>query len=297
MHSKGVSKEICEMKEMIWPKINDKHSSRNNYILTFFTLNYASTFFIWERIRWPHIITFTSFSPSFRFLPLCTLNPFNFAYSFSLLWRAGKSLDHVSVVAMNATSIRVRFTLPQILVGLVGHAELVFTSQPTLPRHEWNIQKFARPKRLFDTPNIEYHLSNLKPDTTYYFQLRIVVEALQSGPESEIYKLRMPSESLEPTTIRATTTTMVTSSSTDVTTEASITSTTRKRATSRLKITTTTKRPISLPPVILMNENDVSPNMSNHGNLVKASLSLILTLFLHTLLHYWSEQLNEMNLR
>ena len=116
-------------------------------------------------------------------------------------------MDHVSVIAMNSTSVRVRFTLPQILVGLVGHAELVFTTQPTLPRHEWNVQKFARPKRLFDTPNIEYHLSNLKPDTTYYFQIRIIVEALQSGPESEIYKLRMPSGPIT-TTMKSTTTSL-----------------------------------------------------------------------------------------
>lgn len=109
---------------------------------------------------------------------------------------------------MNATSVRVRFTLPQILVGLVGHAELIFTTQPTLPRHEWNVQKFARPKRLFDTPNIEYHLSNLKPETTYYFQIRIIVEALQSGPESEIYKIRMPSEIVSSTTTLRTTTTL-----------------------------------------------------------------------------------------
>lgn len=52
--------------------------------------------------------------------------------------------------------------------------------------------KFARPKRLFDTANIEYHLGRLQPDTVYYFQIRVVVEALQAGPESEIYKLKMP---------------------------------------------------------------------------------------------------------
>lgn len=105
---------------------------------------------------------------------------------------SGKSLEHVSVIAMNATSVRIRFTLPQILVGLIGHAELHFTSNPLVPSYEWNVQKFARPNRLFDTPNIEYHLMTLKPETTYYFQIRVIVEALQSGPESEIYKLKMP---------------------------------------------------------------------------------------------------------
>jgi len=103
-----------------------------------------------------------------------------------------KSLEHVSVVAMNSTSVRVRFTLPQILVGLIGHAELHFTWNPLLPRFEWSVQKFARPNRLFDTPNIEYHLMNLKADTVYYFQIRVIVEALPSGLQSEVYKLKMP---------------------------------------------------------------------------------------------------------
>lgn len=99
----------------------------------------------------------------------------------------------MSLVATNATSVRVRFTLPQILVGLIGHAELHYTSNALIPRYEWNVQKFARPNRLFDTPNIEYHLNNLKSDTTYYFQIKVLVEALQSGPESDVYKLKMPS--------------------------------------------------------------------------------------------------------
>lgn len=102
------------------------------------------------------------------------------------------------MIAINGTSVRVRFTLPQIYVGLIGHAELHFTTNPLIPSYEWSVQKFARPNRLFDTPNIEYHLMNLKPDTTYYFQIRVIVEALQSGPESEVYKLKMPAASPRP---------------------------------------------------------------------------------------------------
>lgn len=101
---------------------------------------------------------------------------------------------------MNATSVRIRFTLPPLLVGLVGHAELYYTQDVTLPRSQWNVQKFARPKRLFDTVNIEYHLGGLKPDTTYFFQLQIITEAIQSGPESEVFKLHMPSVPVSTTT-------------------------------------------------------------------------------------------------
>jgi len=35
-------------------------------------------------------------------------------------------------------------------------------------------------------------LGNLSPDTTYFFQIQVIIEALQSGPESEIYKLYLP---------------------------------------------------------------------------------------------------------
>ncbi|CAG2101736.1 unnamed protein product [Medioppia subpectinata] len=105
---------------------------------------------------------------------------------------SGRDLEHVNIVAINSTSARIRFTLPSLLVGLIGHAELHYTTDMNIPRSQWNIQKFARPKRLFDTANIEYHLGNLSPDTTYFFQIQVIIEALQSGPESQVYKLYLP---------------------------------------------------------------------------------------------------------
>ncbi|RWS13599.1 epidermal cell surface receptor-like protein [Dinothrombium tinctorium] len=121
----------------------------------------------------------------------------------------GKELENVSIVTLNSTTVRVRFTLPPLLVGLVGHAELHYTTDPLLPGNQWQVQKFARPKRLFDTPNIEYHLGNLQPDTDYFFQIRIIIEALQTGPESEVFKLHLP---------RLPTTTTLTTSTTTTTT-------------------------------------------------------------------------------
>ncbi|XP_064484576.1 putative epidermal cell surface receptor isoform X2 [Ornithodoros turicata] len=115
--------------------------------------------------------------------------------------KPGKELQNVSVVAVNTTTIRVRFTLSQVLIGLVGHAELHYTTDATLPREFWSTQKFARPKRLFDTPNIEYYLSGLTPETTYFFQIRIIIDELQSGPESDVYKLLLPAEPTTTTTV------------------------------------------------------------------------------------------------
>ncbi|XP_077521427.1 uncharacterized protein LOC144132706 isoform X2 [Amblyomma americanum] len=115
--------------------------------------------------------------------------------------KPGKELQNVSVVAVNSTTIRVRFTLANILIGLVGHAELHFTTDPLTPRETWSTQKFARPKRLFDTANIEYYLSSLRPDTTYFFQIQIIIDSLQSGPESQVFKLTMPPEPTTTTTV------------------------------------------------------------------------------------------------
>lgn len=98
----------------------------------------------------------------------------------------------MDVVAINATSARIRFTIPPLYVGLLGHAEVHYTTDMNIPHSQWNIQKFARPKRLFDTANIEYHLGNLKPDTTYFLQIEVIVEALKTGPLSDIYRLYLP---------------------------------------------------------------------------------------------------------
>ncbi|GFW97730.1 putative epidermal cell surface receptor [Trichonephila clavipes] len=121
---------------------------------------------------------------------------------------SGQDLYNVNVVALNSTAVRVRFSLASILVGLIGHAELHFTTDPTLPPSQWHIQKFSRPKRLFDSPNIEYILNALRPNTTYFLQVKIIIDALQGGPQSELFKLKMPEE-IVPTTTTTTTTTTV----------------------------------------------------------------------------------------
>ena len=118
----------------------------------------------------------------------------------------GGELESVDIVAINATSARIRFTIPNLYVGLLGHAEVHYTTDMNIPRNQWNIQKFARPKRLFDIPNIEYHLGNLKPDTTYFLQIEVIIEALKSGPTSEIIKLYQPPLPVTSTTTSTTTT-------------------------------------------------------------------------------------------
>lgn len=119
----------------------------------------------------------------------------------------GSELDNVDIVAINATSARIRFTIPALYVGLLGHAEVHYTTDMNIPRNQWNIQKFARPKRMFDIPNIEYHLGNLKPDTNYFLQIEVIIEALKYGPTSEIVKLYQPPLPVTSSTTSTTTTT------------------------------------------------------------------------------------------
>ncbi len=95
----------------------------------------------------------------------------------------------MSVVAINPTSVRIRFTLPDLLVGRMGHTELHYTTDSNTPRSQWNVQKFEL-KRSFETSRIKYYLGNLSPGTTYFFQIQVIIEELQS--ESEIYKLHLP---------------------------------------------------------------------------------------------------------
>ncbi|XP_076313883.1 uncharacterized protein LOC143226591 isoform X3 [Tachypleus tridentatus] len=118
---------------------------------------------------------------------------------------SGKELQNVNIMAVNATTTRVRFTLPSLLVGLVGHAELHFTTDPSIPESEWKVQKFARPNRLFDTSNIEYYMSGLEPETMYFFQVHIKIDALQSGPKSEIFKVVLPAMTTTTSTTTSTT--------------------------------------------------------------------------------------------
>jgi hypothetical protein len=68
------------------------------------------------------------------------------------------------------------------------------------------VRKFES-KRLFNTTKIKYHLGNLSPDTIYFFQIQVIIEALQSVLESDIYKL--PLSPIPSSATTATTTTTV----------------------------------------------------------------------------------------
>lgn len=164
--------------------------------------------------------------------------------------KGGKDLQNVNIISINSTTIRVRFTLPSMLVGLMGHAELHFTTDPSVDRTAWHVQKFARPKRMFDTANIEYYMSGLRPDTTYFFQVFIIVEALHRGPESEVFKLRMPSIPTSTSTSTSTALPVSTEPSTTSPITESVTPTSMK--TTSPPTTTTTVTTTTYPPMLMI---------------------------------------------
>ncbi|XP_067133098.1 putative epidermal cell surface receptor isoform X1 [Centruroides vittatus] len=105
---------------------------------------------------------------------------------------SAKELQNVNIVSINSTTVKVEFTVPLLFVGLTGQTELYYTTNQSLPRDSWMVQIFSSPNRLFNSENIEYFLNGLKPDTTYFFHIKTQIDALHGGPESGLYKLRMP---------------------------------------------------------------------------------------------------------
>ncbi|XP_076317548.1 uncharacterized protein LOC143229290 isoform X2 [Tachypleus tridentatus] len=133
-------------------------------------------------------------------------NPYICPYVVCNNTDSGNELLNVNALPLNATAAKIRFTLPSLLVGLLGHVELHYITDPSIPESEWDVKKFARPKRLFDTSNIENIIGGLKPETTYFFQIQIKINALHGGPTSGIFKLTLPA--LTTTTTITTTTTV-----------------------------------------------------------------------------------------
>ncbi|KAG1681775.1 putative epidermal cell surface receptor [Nymphon striatum] len=82
-----------------------------------------------------------------------------------------QGFQDVKITPLNATGIRIRFIIPQTLIGHRGHAEIRYTNNPNLKIDEWSKKRFSRPQNIFDTTHIEYHLTHLRPNTLYLVQL------------------------------------------------------------------------------------------------------------------------------
>ncbi|XP_046995960.1 putative epidermal cell surface receptor isoform X1 [Schistocerca americana] len=106
--------------------------------------------------------------------------------------KTGDITVHI-VEAVDPTSVRLVFSVPPVLVGLHGRIELRYTSDKgNNDVASWEQQILAPPDDIIATPQLEFVLGELQPDTEYQIQISVMMRDIQNAPHSPVISVRTP---------------------------------------------------------------------------------------------------------